>query len=340
MVITQKIDYVLVLVQKTNKEDLYLKEKNMDSLISKNNAKAFLFLNGILWGSSYVWSKMLLSYLPRFTILFLSSLGGLITIVLLYFHSLNKIKAETILPSIAICSFSIISNTFFILALQYTSSFNTAFIVQLSVLITPLLTAINEKKLPEKEVITGAVGALAGIFLLTCDLRSFCFNPGDLFALGNAVFFSLYLASMRINSNKINPVHFTFIQHAVNTPVYFLASIFLKKPFTEVGNLKSPQFIILIAVSIIVTVFTILIQSSAIRYVKAEKAVIIYTIEPVTTALLGFVFLGEKPEGFGAMAGCILIIISITLSLYKKESKRRPFTNIRQQLDVFPSSEK
>jgi len=121
--------------------------------------KAFLFLNGILWGSSYVWSKMLLSYLPRFTILFLSSLGGLIAIIILYFRSLSQIKTETILPSIAISFFSIISNTFFILALQYTSSFNTAFIVQLSVIITPLIIAIYEKKLPEKGVIVGAIGA-------------------------------------------------------------------------------------------------------------------------------------------------------------------------------------
>jgi len=71
-------------------------------------------------------------------------------------------------------------------------------------------------------------------------------------------------------------------------------SIFLKKPFTEFENLKSLQFIILISISIFVTVFTILIQSSAIRYVEAEKAVIIYTIEPIATMVLGFVFLGGK----------------------------------------------
>lgn len=313
--------------------------ENMNSLISKYNAKTFLFLNGILWGSSYVWSKMLLSYLPRFTILFLSSLGGLISIIILYSHRLSQIKTETILPSIAISFFSIISNTFFILALQYTSSFNTAFIVQLSVIITPLIIAIYEKKLPEKGVVSGAIGALAGIFLLTCDLKNLRFNPGDLLALGNAVFFSLYLASMKINSNKIEPVHFTFIQHAVNTPVYLLMSVFLKKPFTEFENLKSLQFMILISISIIVTVSTILIQSSAIKYVEVEKAVIIYTIEPIAAMVLGFVFLGEKPEGFGAAAGCILIILSITISLYKKESESRRFTDIGQQAKVSPSSE-
>ena len=242
----------------------------MNSLISKNNAKAFLFLNGILWGSSYVWSKMLLSYLPRFTILFLSSLGGLIAIIILYFRSLSQIKTETILPSIAISFFSIISNTFFILALQYTSSFNTAFIVQLSVIITPLIIAIYEKKLPEKGVIVGAIGALIGIFLLTCDLKSFRFNP-EISLLWEMQYFSLYLASMRINSDRIEPVHFTFIQHVVSTPVYLLMSIFLKT-FTEFENLKSLQFIILISISIFVTVFTILIQSSAIRYVEAEKS--------------------------------------------------------------------
>jgi len=204
-------------------------------------------------------------------------------------------------------------------ALQYTDSYNAAFIVQLSVVITPLIITCFKKRLPEGRVVVSAVGALAGIFLLNFDAKGFQFNIGDLLALGNAVFFSLYLASLKINSKRIDPVQFTFIQHAVNTPVYLLLAFLLETGNIRLENMKSAPLIILITVSIFITVFTILIQSSAIKYVQAEKAVLIYTIEPVTAMILGLFFLGEKPEGFGAITGCILIIFSIMISLYEPQ---------------------
>jgi len=305
------------------------------NIISKKNAKAFLFLNAFLWGSSYVWSKMLLSYLPQFTILFFSSLGGLLTISLLYYQKIKTIKKESILLCIFISSFSIVSNTFFMFALQYTNSYNAAFIVQLSVVITPLIIVGFNKRLPEGRVIVSAIGALTGIFLLNFDFKGFHFNIGDILALGNAVFFSIYLASLKINSKSIDPVHFTFIQHAVNTPVYLLLAILLETRNIIFAKLKSETFVILITVSIIVTVFTILIQSSAIRHVQAEKAVLIYTIEPVTAMILGFFFLNEKPEGFGAVAGCILIIFSIMVSLYKPQYLYKPKYQDKKQYNYF-----
>jgi hypothetical protein len=52
--------------------------------IKKNNANIFLFINAFLWGSSYVWSKMLLSFLPQFAILFICSLGSLASTIAVF----------------------------------------------------------------------------------------------------------------------------------------------------------------------------------------------------------------------------------------------------------------
>lgn len=291
--------------------------------IKKSNAPVFLFLNAFLWGSSYVWSKMLLEYLPRFSILFICSLGGLVSTLAIFYRSIRTIDRSALLPSIITSIFSILSNTFFMFALQYTSSSNTAFIVQTSVILTPLIMAVIEKKMPGGKIILSAFVAMCGLFLLTCDFKSFRLNTGDLLALGNAVFFSIFLASLNVNSKKVNPVHFTFIHHSLNTVVFLCMSLLMESPLINLQKLHSPIFGLLIAASMSVSVITVLVQSAAIKFVRPEKATLIYTFEPVTALLLAFVFIGEQLNGAKSVIGCVLILLSVIYSLYRPKAKRR-----------------
>ncbi len=285
--------------------------------VKKNNASFLLFINAVLWGSSYVWYKMLLSYLPRFSILFLCSLGGLISIALIFRTSIKQINQNIILPSIITSSFSILSNAFCMLALQYTGSSNTAFIVQTTVIFTPLIMSLYERKLPGRKIIFSALTALIGLFLLTFKFDEFNLDFGILLALGNAIFFSLFLSCQKINSQKIDPVQFTFIHYITNTIAFSVIAFFIELPSIKVDKLFSPIFAVLIAVSMFITVATVLIQSTAIKFVRPEKATLLYTLEPVTTLIIGFIIIGEKLNGIHAAIGCILIIISVLWSVYK-----------------------
>lgn len=293
------------------------------NIVRKNNATFFLFVNAFLWGSSYVWSKMLLGYLPRFSILFLCSLGGMISTTLIYGRFMKSIDRNTIFPSIIISLFSVASNTFCMFALQYTGSSNTAFIVQTSVIITPIIMALIHKKKPESRIMVSAVTALLGVFLLTCNVTTFHLNVGDLLALGNAVFFSIHLASLKVYSKNLKPAQFTVIFHIVNTVAFLILAVFFEIRNIELQNLLTPVFAVLIIVSTLVTVLTILIQSSAIKFVIPEKAVLIYTFEPVTAFILAYLFIGEKLEGIKTTAGFLFILFSVLYSVWKPKAERR-----------------
>jgi drug/metabolite transporter (DMT)-like permease len=295
-------------------------------MIKKNNASIFLFINALLWGSSYVWSKMLLGFLPQFSILSICSFGCLISTFIMFYPYIKTINSKELLPILKISILSIVSNSLCMLALQFTSSSNTAFIVQLSVIITPLLMSFSEKKIPQGKLIASMIIALAGLFLLTCDLNTFRLKPGDLIALGNALFFSIYLVSLNRNANKVNPVHYTFIQHTANTIVFMILAGFLEFRTINFQHLKSPVFAMLISASIFISLVTILIQSLAIKYVRPEKATFIYTFEPITAMFLGFIFMGEKLNGIIPVIGCLLIIVSVVCTLYtpKPRIKSKP----------------
>ena len=289
------------------------------NIIKENNASVFMLLNAVLWGSSYIWSKILLGCLPYFTILFAYFLGGLILLTVIFFRKIRKINLKTVVIGFEIGLLSVLSNIFCMLALSGTSSSNTAFIVQLSVVLTPLIMAAAERKLPGKRGTVCALTAVSGVLLLTCDFSSLSFNIGDLFALGNAFFFSLYLASLKLFASRTDPAQFTFMQHITGALAFFGLAAFYdgKLPhFTVLGIVPVAVLIL----SILISVTTILVQSSAIKFIRPEKATVIYTMEPVATAVFAYALLGERLDGIRAFTGCLLILAAILFSTYKKRS--------------------
>lgn len=193
--------------------------------------------------------------------------------------------------------------------------------------------AIIVGRLPEKNIVLGSVTALAGIFLLTCDIGTLRFNPGDLFALGNALFFSLHLVSIKLNSDKVDPVHFTLVHHIINSAGFFVLAFLLERQDITTQYLKTPVFALLIMASTAVSALTVLIQSTALKYVKADMASLIYTLEPVAASVLAFAILGERMNGIMAFAGCLLILISVMFSIGRpavgKKLRYRIFEHIR-----------
>jgi drug/metabolite transporter (DMT)-like permease len=287
------------------------------NFIKKSNAQLFLFINAILWGSLYVWSDLLLAFLPRFTILLLCSLGGLAVTAVIFFSKIRGIKAEEILPSLIVTALSIISNTFFMLALQYTSSSNTAFIVQSSVVITPVIMVIIEKRMPDSKVIICAFISLAGLFLITCSFTDFRFNMGDIFAFCNALFFSLFLIGQRIISVKVSTEHFSFLHYLYGSLIFLLLAGFIDFPNISLTGLDTYKFILPALANIIIAIVTVLFQSQSIRYVKPESAVLIYMIEPLVALVLGSILIGGQLKGIQSVIGFVLVMAAVFLSVVK-----------------------
>lgn len=290
-------------------------------LITKNNASFFLLLNALFWGSSYIWSKMLLGFIPAFSILFICAFLGLLATVILFGKQLKKFNRKAVMLCALISIVSVISNTFCMLALKRTSGSNTAFIVQLSIVITPVIMAVLERKSPPAKTVVLALSAMVGIYLITCAGKGLNINIGDVFAFCNAIFFSLFIALQNKFSHQVSPIQFTFIQHATNLIIFLSLAAIFERGELHPGNLINPVFILLIVLNASVTIFTTLFQSSAIKYVRPENATIIYAFEPVTTALLGAVLLGERFTGISSAIGCIIILLTVIISALKPEGQ-------------------
>ncbi len=288
------------------------------NIITKSNAQIFLILNAILWGSSYIWSKMLLGFLPQFSILFICAVLGLGSTVILFRKKLHGFNKKIVVTCVLISLASVISNTFCMLALKKTSGSNTAFIVQLCIVITPVIMALLERKAPSRKTILLAMTAMVGIYFITFAGKGFSINPGDIFALCNAIFFSLFIALQNKFSHVFNAVQFTFVQHSTNIVCFLALSLIFETGKIAFSNAVNPIFILLICLNAAVTIFTSLFQSSAIKFVRPENAAITYALEPVVTATLGILLLGEGFGGILSVTGCVIILFTIIASAFKK----------------------
>ena len=224
-------------------------------------------------------------------------------------------------PCLAVSSFSVLSNIFFMLALQYTSSSNTAFIVQLSVILTPVIMALLNGKMPQGKVFFCAFLAVGGVFFITFDFQSFRLNTGDLLALCNALLFSCFLAGQNRIAGKVTVIHFSIIHYIFNFLVFALLAGLFEFRSISFPSLASPLFAGLAAINILVSVITVLFQGAAIKYVIPEKAILIYTLEPVTTLILAWAFMGEQQDGLKSAVGGLLILCAIVLSVAKRPVK-------------------
>ena len=282
------------------------------NIITKNNAQIFLILNAILWGSSYIWSKMLLGFLPQFSILFICAVLGLGSTVVLFRKKLQGFSKKIVVTCV------LISNTFCMLALKKTSGSNTAFIVQLSIVITPVIMAVLERKAPSRKTILLAMTAMVGIYFITFAGKGFSINIGDIFALCNAIFFSLFIALQNKFSNVFTAVQFTFLQHSTNIVSFLALTLIFETGKISFSNVVNPVFLLLICLNAAVTIFTSLFQNSAIKFVRPENAAITYALEPVVTATLGILLLGERFTGILSIIGCVIILFTIIVSAFKK----------------------
>lgn len=290
-------------------------------IITRTNAQIFLLLNALFWGSSYIWSKMLLGYLPPFSILFICAILGLAVIAAVFRKQLKNFNKKSVIISILISLVSVVSNIFCMLALKRTSGSNTAFIVQLSIVITPIIMAVFDRKAPARKTVLLAVTAMLGIYLITCSGKGLKINSGDLFALCNAICFSLFLALQNRFSNVVNPIHFTFIQHATNFVSFLALAVIFESGSISFSNMQSPLFVLLIALNAMVIIFTSLFQTTAIKYVRPENAAILYAVEPVTTAVLGAFILSERFSGIQPVIGCLIILFTVVISAVKFNKK-------------------
>ena len=205
-----------------------------------------------------------------------------------------------------------------ILGQTRTTASNASFLTGMASVLTPVAAYLLTRKLPTLENGVGITLAGAGFVLMTFPVAGVAINRGDLLVFGCGVVFAFYIVVLAERSGLHDSAWLTVIQLATVVPVAGVAALSLGGAAAMRAGiapiLSSPGLLAqALFLAVVGTAGTFFFQTWAQQHMSATHAAIIFTLEPVFTAILAAWILSERlgPRGW---TGGVLVLAGIVVS--------------------------
>lgn len=281
-----------------------------------------LLVVACIWGSGFIASQFALDagvgpellMVVRFMVA-----SGVIGIA--FFPTLKKATKQDIIRVIpgGICLFF----AFFIqiVALQFTTPANNAFLTATNVVIVPFLWWCITRHKPEGKVFIASVVCLIGVAILSFQVGTgISFAIGDSLTLLCAVFFAAQIVATGMVAEKLNTPTIIFFQFS--TAAILSLIVFVVFTNRDMSTLMSPMgFGSVLYLGLCSTCLCYFLQTYAQKYVNASRAAILLGTEALFGSLFS-VILGFDSLRWNMVlgGGIIMIALMMTEGLFHKKS--------------------
>jgi len=276
-----------------------------------------LLLVTVVWGSTFVITKNLLKDIPTYNFLAVRFLIAFIFSSIVFYKNFFNIDKNTIKYGVIIGIVLFIGYALQTVGLNYTTASKSGFITGFSVVIVPLLSAIMFRKLPSLSIIVGVALALIGLGLMTLD-SSLIPNIGDFYTLIAAIFFALHIILVGKYTVNVNSINLAIIQIGV---VGFLSLLFSLSTENFIIPSTTNTWVGILITSILATSGAFIVQNTMQKFTSATHTALIYTGEPVFSAIFAFMLIGERMST-KAIFGSMLILCGMILGEIKLDLKK------------------
>lgn len=281
----------------------------------------------IIWGTTFISTKLLLAGFAPVEILFVRFLLGFLALAAAYPHRLTgTTKRQECTFALAglcgVCLYYLLEN----IALTYTLAANVGVIISVAPLLTALLTRLLE---PNGERLCpsffmGFAAAMAGICLIGFEGVTMALNPaGDLLALAAAFVWACYsILTKRISSfgySTIQTTRRTFAYGLIfMTPVLLLSGVRLDlERFSHSAYLLN-----LLYLGFGASALCFVTWSYAVKLLGPVKTSVYIYLVPVITVITSMLVLHEELSPMTAL-GAALTLAGLLLSEQKQIGKER-----------------
>jgi drug/metabolite transporter (DMT)-like permease len=278
----------------------------------------------LLWGATFVIVKESLNDIS--TMLFVAIRFGVAAFVLALIIIVRKIKIDlkSVAPGLFLGLFLFLGFFTQTIGLKTTSATKSGFLTGTLVVFVPIFQMLIEKKLPSRGAVIGTALVFLGIIFLSSGGTSIAamlgelganFNFGDGLTLMCAVFFAVHVVYIDVISLKNH--YWTILLTQIFTVSFlsFISAFVFAGASIEIIHISFTKYLIfgLLYTSLLATLFNIGLQTKFQKVVSPTKAGIIYSFEPIFSAVFAFFLLNEKISNFG-IAGCALIFSGLIVS--------------------------
>jgi drug/metabolite transporter (DMT)-like permease len=204
--------------------------------------------------------------------------------------------------------------------MQYISSNRSAFLTSLAVLMVPLLSLFWGAKLSAM-ALCAAMLACVGIGFMSWEGGAHWL--GDSATVICALAYALYVIVLSQRSSGHDSRQLTATQiafMAVLSMVWVFGEGMWSDGLHTLGDRLMPHWLLLLYLGVVATAGMLLLQAMAQRQVSADKASVIYALEPVFAALFGWIWLNEVLSSRAALGGT-MVVVAVLVSELKSGQK-------------------
>ena len=281
--------------------------------MSKFKGETYLLLTALIWGFAVVLQTTVVDVIGTFTFNGIRYLIGAISLLPLLKYARSGVdkKRCICLGIIMGLCISIGANLQQEAMAHGINAAKVGFITSLYMIFVPILNFIMYKQKTGKLILVSIVISVFGLYFLSGG--HFKFEIGDLLLIGCAFFFALQIVLIGAYAKDLNSVQLSFVQYVTSGLSSLIVAFFVEDiTFTSIFAARWS----LLYTGILSTGVAYTLQIIGQKYTDPTVASIILSLEAVTSAVTGFLFLHQVLSG-QEIIGCVLMFIAVILTQVK-----------------------
>jgi drug/metabolite transporter (DMT)-like permease len=291
----------------------------------KGHVSALLTI--VIWGTTFISTKLLLVAFQPVEILFFRFVLGLLALLLVY---PNRLKGTTAWQEATfaaaglcgICMYYLLEN----IALTYTQASNVGVIISVAPFFTAILSHVFRKEdgRLRANFFVGFVVAMAGIFLISFNGSKLELNPtGDLLALLAAFVWACYsVLTKKISGYGYHTILTTRRVFSYGI-LFMIPTLFLFDFQLGIGRFANPVYLFnIVYLGLGASALCFVTWNFAVKVLGAVKTSVYIYMVPVITVVTSVLILHESMTAL-SIAGTLLTLAGLFLS-ERKEGEHGP----------------
>ncbi len=289
----------------------------------QRKADLLLVLITCFWGTSYFLTDLCLSGMTPMSLNAFRFIIGFGVLAAFFWKKMWPISRATLKYGVLVGLSLVAVYVCYGYGILHTSITNAGFICALPVVTTPLIEFAVSRKRPDRKLFLALVACTAGLAMMTLNEQ---FRPalGDILCLGVAVFYGvdLVITDRAVHREDVDPLQMGVIQLGVVGAVTLIMTLTLEKP-----NWPPTPAIwgAVLFLAIFCTGIAFVVQTVQQQYTTASHVGLIFTLEPVFSAIVAFTLAGERLRPIGYVGAVLmlasLVLMEADLSVLKRKKK-------------------
>lgn len=284
-------------------------------------------------GSSFLFSKHLLGSMEPLNLL---GIRFLLAFLILFIIFSRKVITDMRANPRLLHASLLLGGVYFLcmaaelIGLQYTTPSTCSFLENSAIVIVPILEAILLRRFPKVIICASTIITFIGIGLIvlcgssggvptqTGSFFGSHLGIGEVLCMVAALMYAAAIIITDRISKKYDPLTLGILYVGFMGVFGLAASFIVETPHLPQSGM---QWVMMLALAVLCTAFGFTVQPIAQKPLSSESAGIICAVNPLTTAVLGWLLMGDA-LGFTGIAGAILILAGIILPNVTKLTSR------------------